>query len=132
VEALDKGIAALTQALLEQGFRPVDQFDLFVTFMRDDDPVKIHVGPDGSFAAFDSDDELLTEGEGAEDLYRALVAKAVPANKRRPRASVAARAASKTISRTSNKMAARGKTRPGNVASRVKNTRSRRRASESP
>jgi hypothetical protein len=75
MEVLDKGIDALSQALLEQGFRAVDEFDLFVTFAREDDPLKIHVGPDGSFAAFDSDDELVTEGEGAEDLYRALMAK---------------------------------------------------------
>ncbi len=78
MEVPDKGVSALSQALLEEGFRAVDEFDLFVTFARDDDPLKIHVGPDGSFAAFDSTDELITEGEGAEDLYRALVAKPAP------------------------------------------------------
>jgi hypothetical protein len=31
--------------------------------------------PDGSFAAFDGDDQLVTEEEGADDLYRTLVAK---------------------------------------------------------
>ena len=72
---LDKGLSALSQALTDQGFRAVDEFDVFVTFARDGDPLKIHVGPDGSFAAFTSDDELITEGEGPEDLYRMLVAK---------------------------------------------------------
>ena len=77
MEVLDKGIGALSEALLAQGFRAVDEFDLFVTFARDDDPLKIHVGPDGSFAVFDDRDQLLTEGDGAEDLYRMLSKKAV-------------------------------------------------------
>jgi hypothetical protein len=81
VGVLDKGICALTEALLDQGFRAIDEFDLFVTFARDDDSVRIHVGPDGAFAAFDDADELITEGEGAEDLYRTLVAKASPAGR---------------------------------------------------
>lgn len=83
MEVLDKGISALSQALLEEGFRAIDEFDLFVTFARGNDPLKIHVGPDGSFAAFDITDELITEGEGAEDLYRLLVAKHVPPVQRR-------------------------------------------------
>lgn len=87
MEVLDKGISALSQALLEEGFRAVDGFDLFVTFARDNDPLKIHVGPDGSFAAFDITDELITEGEGAEDLYRLLVAKQVPVQRRQHRLS---------------------------------------------
>ena len=78
MEVLDKGISALSQALLEEGFRAVDEFDLFVTFARDNDPLKVHVGPDGSFAAFDVTDQLITEGEGAEDLYRLLVANRAP------------------------------------------------------
>jgi hypothetical protein len=78
MEVLDKGISALSQALLEEGFRAVDEFDLFVTFARDNDPLKVHVGPDGAFAAFDVTDQLITEGEGAEDLYRLLVANRPP------------------------------------------------------
>jgi hypothetical protein len=61
---LDRGISALSQALLEQGFHAVDEFDVFVTFARDNDPLRIHAGPDGAFAVFDSDDELITDGEG--------------------------------------------------------------------
>lgn len=78
MEALDRGSSALSQALLEEGFRAVDEFDAFVTFARDDDPLKIHVGPDGSFAVFDDTDKCITEGEGAEDLYQVLVAKPIP------------------------------------------------------
>jgi hypothetical protein len=72
MEVLDKESGALAQTLLQQGFRAIDEFDSFVTFARDGDPVKIHVAPDGSFAAFDDKDELITEGEGTEDFYRAL------------------------------------------------------------
>jgi hypothetical protein len=86
MDVLDKGLSALSQALLDQGFRAVDEFDLFVTFVRDDDPLKIHVAPDGSFAVFNSDDELITEGDGSEDLYRTLVARAYT-EPRRPRRS---------------------------------------------
>ena len=75
MDVLDKGLEALSEALLVQGFRATDKFDLFVTFAREDDPLKIQVGPDGSFAAFDGADELITEGEGSEDLYRFLVKK---------------------------------------------------------
>jgi len=39
--------------------------------------LKIHVGPDGSFAAFKGDDELVAEGENPDDLYRVLVSKTV-------------------------------------------------------
>ena len=78
MEVLDKGFSALSQALLESGFREVDEFDGFVTFARDGDPLKIQVGPDGSFAVFDITDKCITEGEGAEDLYRVLVAKPAP------------------------------------------------------
>ena len=82
---LDKGIEALAQALRGQEFRAVDEFDAFVTFEREGDPLKIQVGPDGSFAAFNGDDELVAEGEGAADLYRILVAKAVINRSRSPR-----------------------------------------------
>jgi hypothetical protein len=37
------------------------------------DPLKIHVEPDGSFAAFNGDDELVAEGENSDDLYRVLI-----------------------------------------------------------
>jgi len=73
----DKGIEVLSQALLDVDFRAVDEFDSFVTFERPDDPLKIHVGPDGSFAAFNGDDELIAEGENPDDLYRVLVSKTV-------------------------------------------------------
>ena len=79
---IDKGIEALSQALLDQEFRPVDQFDSFVTFEREDDIYKIQVGPDGAFAVFGDDDELITEGEGAEDLYRVLVSRLGPTSSR--------------------------------------------------
>jgi hypothetical protein len=82
---LDKGIEVLAQALGDQGFRAVDEFDTFVTFEREGDPLKIQVGPDGCFAAFNGDDELVAEGEGAADLYRILVAKTVINRSRSPR-----------------------------------------------
>jgi hypothetical protein len=84
---LDKGLEALAQALLDQEFTAVDEFDSFVTFERTDDPLKIHVAPDGSFAAFNCDDELIAEDEGREDLYRLLVAKTVVGPTRSPRQS---------------------------------------------
>jgi hypothetical protein len=69
---LGQGFGALLQALAEQGFCMVDEFEVFMTFARDNDPLKIHVGPDGSFAAFDGDDRLIAEGEGRKHLHRAL------------------------------------------------------------
>ena len=77
MSVLDRGIETLVQALLDQEFRAVDEFDAFVTFERPDDPLKIHVGPDGSFSVFNGDDELIAEGESADDLYRVLVSKTV-------------------------------------------------------
>jgi hypothetical protein len=85
MDVLDKGIEALAQALLDQEFRATDEFDSFVTFERESDPLKIQVGPDGSFAAFNSDDELVAEGEGPEDLYRILVTKTPIATSRSSR-----------------------------------------------
>jgi hypothetical protein len=67
-----QGFGTLLQALSEQAFRVVDEFEVFMTFARDNDLLKIHVGPDGSFAAFDSDDRLIAEGEGPKHLHRAL------------------------------------------------------------
>ncbi len=72
---LDKGLEALEQALRDQGFVAIDEFDSFLTFERAGDPLKIHVGPDGSFAAFDGNDEIVAEGDGPEDIYRLLVVK---------------------------------------------------------
>lgn len=39
-----------------------------MTYHRQGDLAKVHVAPDGMFAAFDADDEILGEGAGAEDL----------------------------------------------------------------
>jgi hypothetical protein len=77
----DIGLETLAEALLEQGFSPTDEFGLFVTYERADDPLKLHIGPDGSFAAFDSDDEVVAEGKGAHDLYAILVDKPLPARR---------------------------------------------------
>ena len=81
---LDTGIEVLAQVLLGLEFRAIDEFESFVTFGRVGDPLKIHVGPDASFAVFNGDDELIAEGKGQDDLYRALMTKMliVPAQKR--------------------------------------------------
>jgi hypothetical protein len=76
MEALDKGFGVLSRALRRNGFHRVDEFGAFVTFVRDGDSLKLHVGPDGSFSAFNSADECITEGNGVEDLCRVFVAKA--------------------------------------------------------
>ena len=75
------GLETLAEALLEQGFRPTDEFGLFVTYERANDPLKLHIGPDGSFAAFDGADEVVAEGKGAHDLYTILVDKTAPARR---------------------------------------------------
>jgi hypothetical protein len=62
-------------------FSPADEFGLFVTYQRANDPLKLHIGPDGSFAAFDGDDEVVAEGKGAHDLYAILVDKTAPARR---------------------------------------------------
>jgi len=62
-------LATLTEALIGLGFSATDEFGLFVTYERENDPLKLHVGTDGSFAAFDGNDELIGEGHGAQDLY---------------------------------------------------------------
>ena len=76
------GLETLAEALLEQGFSLTDEFGLFVTYERANDPLKLHIGPDGSFAAFDGDDEVVAEGKGAHDLYAILVDKPAPARRR--------------------------------------------------
>ena len=58
------GLETFAEALIEQGFSRTDEFGLFVTYERANDPLKIHIGPDGSFAAFDGNDEVVTEGNG--------------------------------------------------------------------
>ena len=73
----DFGLETLTEALLQQGFRNTGEFGLFLTYERANDSLKIHVDFDGSFAAFDSNDKLVTEGKGMQDLYAILVSKPV-------------------------------------------------------
>jgi hypothetical protein len=63
----------LEEALVDLGFSAPREFGVFVTFERQRDSVKIHASPDGMFAAFDGDDEVLGEGTGAEDLRRVLM-----------------------------------------------------------
>ena len=75
------GLDTLAEALQQQGFRAVDEFGVFVTYERTDDPLKVHVGPDASFAAFNSDDELVAEGKGTRDLYAMLVSRPVIASR---------------------------------------------------
>jgi hypothetical protein len=75
MEALDKGFSVLSRALRRNGFHKVDKFGTFATFVRDGDLLKIHVGRDGSFSAFNYADECITEGSGVEDLRRVFVAK---------------------------------------------------------
>jgi len=65
--------AVLEGALTDLGFSAVNEFGIFVTYARQEDLLKIHVAPDGMFAAFDADDEILGEGIGDEDLRRILV-----------------------------------------------------------
>jgi hypothetical protein len=64
---------ALEEALIDFGFCAAQEFGIFVTYERRRDSLKVHVAPDGMFAAFDSGDEILGEGEGAEDLRSVLM-----------------------------------------------------------
>jgi hypothetical protein len=68
-------IETLTEALTQAGFSKTDEFGLCATYQRENDTITIHVGADGSFAAFDSFDELITEGFGMQDFYAMLVAR---------------------------------------------------------
>jgi hypothetical protein len=70
---------ALEEALIDLGFSAVRQFGVFVTYERQRDSVKIHVAPDGVFAASDGDDEILGEGTGAGDLRSVLMKVALTA-----------------------------------------------------
>jgi hypothetical protein len=62
----------LGELLTDLGFSAVSEFGIFLTYARQSDLVKIHVAPDGMFAAFDVDDEIFGEGIGAEDLTTVL------------------------------------------------------------
>jgi hypothetical protein len=77
--AREFGLETLAEVLLQQGFYKTDEFGRFMTYERASDSSKIHVGFDGSFAAFDSDDELVTEGKGMQELYATLVSTPVVA-----------------------------------------------------
>jgi len=62
----------LEAALIDLEFSAVNEFGIFVTYQRQGDLVKVLAAPDGMFATFDADDEVLGEGTGAEDLRRIL------------------------------------------------------------
>jgi len=84
MSVLEEDIEALMQALFDQGFRAVGGFDSFLTFARAHEQLKVNVGPDGSFAAFNADDEVVAEGEGREDLYQMLVSRPIVPVRSRP------------------------------------------------
>jgi hypothetical protein len=73
-------IKTLTEALFQQGFSKIDKFGLYMTYERENGDIKVHLGFDGSFAAFDSLDELITEGVGMQDFYAMLVSKHQPSS----------------------------------------------------
>ena len=62
--------AMVDEALLELGFTPAEKFGAFVTYRRAS--LKVHVGPNGSFAAFGADDEMLGEGRDSDDVQFVL------------------------------------------------------------
>ena len=73
----------LEEALIDLGFTAAREFGVFVTYGRQRDLVKVHVAPDGMFAAFDGDDEILGEGTGTGDLHSVLTKAALtPAHRR--------------------------------------------------
>jgi hypothetical protein len=72
---------ALEEALIELGFSAANQLGVFVTYERERDLMKVHVAPDGLFAAFGVDDEILGEGTGAEDLRSVLMKAALTATR---------------------------------------------------
>jgi hypothetical protein len=76
---------ALEEALIDVGFTAAHEFGIFVTYERKRDSVKVHAAPDGMFAAFGGDDEILGEGTGAEDLRSVLKEAALTAERGRPR-----------------------------------------------
>ena len=74
----NRGVAlALAEALIEQGFCASERFGVFVTYERVNDSIKVHIGPNGSFAAFDNADQIIAEGKGVQDLFSLLVGKTI-------------------------------------------------------
>ena len=71
----DTALEIFAEALLQQGFSADDELGCSVTYRRDDDPLKIHLGPDGSFTALDGNDEVIGEGRSIHELYAILVVK---------------------------------------------------------
>jgi hypothetical protein len=67
---------ALDEVLTELGFCAAGQSGVFVTYERGRDSMKVHAAPDGMFAAFNRDDDIIGEGGDAEDL-RSVLAEAV-------------------------------------------------------
>jgi hypothetical protein len=63
---------ALEEALIDLGFSAAREFGIFVTYERPRGSVKVHVAPDGMFAAFEGDGDILGEGVGAEELRSVL------------------------------------------------------------
>jgi hypothetical protein len=76
---------ALEEELIDLGFSSTDEFGVFVTYQRPRNSLKVHVAPDGMFAASDRDDEILGEGAGAEDLRAVLMEAVLTAERDRPR-----------------------------------------------
>jgi hypothetical protein len=70
--------AALDEVLTELGFSVTGQSGVFVTYERARDSVKVHVAPDGMFAAFNTDDDIIGEGEDADDLRSVLLEAVFP------------------------------------------------------
>jgi hypothetical protein len=64
---------ALDEVLADLGFSAAGQSGVFVTYERERDSMKVHVAPDGMFAAFNRDDNIIGEGEDAEDLRSVLL-----------------------------------------------------------
>ena len=62
------GRKEIDQTLVEMGFSATATYGKFVTYERRRDGLNVHVGPDGRFAAFGRDDEILGEGKNADDL----------------------------------------------------------------
>jgi hypothetical protein len=75
---------ALKEALIDLGFSAAHEFSVFVTYERQRDSVKVHVAPDGMFAAFGEDDEILGEGTGAEDLRSVVMEAALTSERDTP------------------------------------------------
>jgi hypothetical protein len=103
------GREALEEALIDLGFSATDEFGVFVTYERPRDSLKVHVAPDGMFAAFDRDDQVLGEGAGAQDLRDVLMEAVLVAERDRPRrrSFLDRRTKQKTRSRTGDRASPR-------------------------